>query len=275
MAETSIKNPFGDSITMSPSNEEADNNNFVLNQPNPIKNDGFQDEMFKNKLAENGITEDTLKFGINMGKQIVKNSKFVDYFSLEGLKPYFDVDNKYVLYKFRYLFFPFLKEKQINSSEEVQNKYNIEYFDLYLPLMSFITYVLVVSFISAIKNPGVFNPQTLGKILSKDFSLYIINVMAIKLLMFIFLTNPLSFMDISSLVGYKFIHMIIFKIISNFIETKSINYVIFFVLSALLLFFIKKCLDKRLLNENYKNIIIYLTLAADFCTMSLIILFDS
>ena len=275
MTETSIKNPFGDSITMSPSNEEADNNNFVLNQPNPIKNDGFQDEMFKNKLAENGITEDTLKFGINMGKQIVKNSKFVDYFSLEGLKPYFDVDNKYVLYKFRYLFIPFLKEKQINSSEEVQNKYNIEYFDLYLPLMSFITYVLVVSFISAIKNPGVFNPQTLGKILSKDFSLYIINVMAIKLLMFIFLTNPLSFMDISSLVGYKFIHMIIFKIISNFIETKSINYVIFFVLSALLLFFIKKCLDKRLLNENYQNIIIYLTLAADFCTMSLIILFDS
>ena len=264
MAETSIKNPFGDSITVSPSNEETDNNNFVLNQPNPIKNDGFQDEMFKNKLAENGITEDTLKFGINMGKQIVKNSKFVDYFSLEGLKPYFDVDNKYVLYKFRYLFFPFLKEKQINSSEEVQNKYNIEYFDLYLPLMSFITYVLVVSFISAIKNPGVFNPQTLGKILSKDFSLYIINVMAIKLLMFIFLTNPLSFMDISSLVGYKFIHMIIFKIISNFIETKSINYVIFFVLSALLLFFIKKCLDKRLLNENYQNIIIYLTLAADF-----------
>ena len=275
MSETSIKNPFGDSITMSPSNEETDNNNFVLNQPNPIKNDGFQDEMFKNKLAENGITEDTLKFGINMGKQIVKNSKFVDYFSLEGLKPYFDVDNKYVLYKFRYLFIPFLKEKQINSSEEVQNKYNIEYFDLYLPLMSFITYVLVVSFISAIKNPGVFNPQTLGKILSKDFSLYIINVMAIKLLMFIFLTNPLSFMDISSLVGYKFIHMIIFKIISNFIETKSINYVIFFVLSALLLFFIKKCLDKRLLNENYQNIIIYLTLAADFCTMSLIILFDS
>ena len=275
MSETSIKNPFGDSITMSPSNEETDNNNFVLNQPNPIKNDGFQDEMFKNKLAENGITEDTLKFGINMGKQIVKNSKFVDYFSLEGLKPYFDVDNKYVLYKFRYLFIPFLKEKQINSSEEIDNKYNIEYFDLYLPLMSFITYVLVVSFISAIKNPGVFNPQTLGKILSKDFSLYIINVMAIKLLMFIFLTNPLSFMDISSLVGYKFIHMIIFKIISNFIETKSINYVIFFVLSALLLFFIKKCLDKRLLNENYQNIIIYLTLAADFCTMSLIILFDS
>ena len=275
MKETSIKNPFGDSISMSPSNDDSDNNNINLSQQTPSKSDDFQDEMIKNKLAENGITEDTLKFGINMGKQIVKNTKFVDYFSLEGLKPYFDVDNKYVLYKFRYLFIPFLKEKQINSSEEIQNKYNIEYFDLYLPLMSFITYVLVVSFISAIKNPEVFNPQTLGKILSKDFSLYIMNAMAIKLLMFIFLKNSLSFMDICSLVGYKFIHMIIFKILSNFIESKTINYIIFFILAAQISFFLKKCLDKRLSIEGFKNIIIYLTMALDFCTMSLIILFDS
>ena len=275
MKETSIKNPFGDSISMSPSNDDSDNNNINLSQQTPSKSDDFQDEMIKNKLAENGITEDTLKFGINMGKQIVKNTKFVDYFSLEGLKPYFDVDNKYVLYKFRYLFIPFLKEKQINSSEEIQNKYNIEYFDLYLPLMSFITYVLVVSFISAIKNPEVFNPQTLGKILSKDFSLYVMNAMAVKLLMFIFLKNSLSFMDICSLVGYKFIHMIIFKILSNFIESKSINYFIFFILAAQISFFLKKCMDKRLSNESFKNIIIYLTMALDFCTMSLIILFDS
>ena len=275
MSETSIKNPFGDSISMSPNEDDSNNNNIDLNQSTPSKSDDFQDEIIKNKLAENGISEDTLKFGINMGKQIVKNSKFVDYFSLEGLKPYFDVDNKYVLYKFRYLFIPFLKEKQINSSEEYQSKYNIEYFDLYLPLMSFITYVLVVSFISAINNPGVFNPQTLGKILSQDSSLYIMNAMAIKLLMFIFLSNPLSFMDIFSLVGYKFVHMIIYKIVSNFIETNTIKYVVFFILSALLLFFIKKCLDKRLSNENFKRIITYLTLAADFCTMSLMVFFDS
>ena len=275
MSEQTIKNPFGDSISMSPSNEESDsNNNINLSHSTPQKNDDFQEDIIKNKLAENGISEDTLKFGINMGKQIVKNSKFVDYFSLEGLKPYFDVDNKYVLYKFRYLFIPFLKEKQINTSEEYENKYKIEYFDLYLPLMSFITYVLVVSFISAIENPGVFNPQTLGKILSQDFSLYIINVMAIKLLMFIFLNNPLSFLDICSLVGYKFVHMILYKIIRNFIEEKKIKYIVFFILVALLLLFMKKCLDKRLSNENFKNIIIYLTLAADFCTMSLIILFD-
>ena len=93
--------------------------------------------------------------------------------------------------------------------------------------------------------------------------------------MFIFLKNSLSFMDICSLVGYKFIHMIIFKILSNFIESKSINYIIFFILAAQISFFLKKCMDKRLSNESFKNIIIYLTMALDFCTMSLIILFDS
>ena len=272
MSEQTIKNPFGDSISMSPISEDVDNQQ--VNTQIPSEGKEFQDEI-KNKLAENGISEDTLKFGLNMGKQIVKNSKFVDYFSLEGLKPYFDVDNKYVLYKFRYLFISFLKEKKITSSEETQSKYNIEYFDLYLPFMSFITYVLVVSFISAINNPDKFNPQALGKILSKDFSLYIINAMAIKLLMFIFLNKPLSFMDIFSLVGYKFVHMIIYKILSNFIETKMIKYIIFFILVSSLTLFTKKCLDKRLSDENFKRIITYLTLAADFCTMSLIIFFDS
>ena len=66
MKETSIKNPFGDSISMSPSNDDADNNNINLSQQTPPKSDDFQDEMIKNKLAENGITEDTLKFGINI-----------------------------------------------------------------------------------------------------------------------------------------------------------------------------------------------------------------
>ena len=93
--------------------------------------------------------------------------------------------------------------------------------------------------------------------------------------MFIFLNNPLSFMDIFSLVGYKFVHMIIYKILSNFIEENIIKYIVFFLLAILLTFFTKKCLDKRLSDENFKRIITYLTLAADFCIMSLIILFDS
>lgn len=265
-----ITNPFSDTIDM----EQTEEDNNSPNLSNITKSNSFQDDYVKNELAKNGINEDTIKFGLNMGKQIVKNSKFVDFFSLDGLKPYFDVDNKYVLIKFKYLFLPFLKEKPSSTvnTTELEIKYNIEYSDLYLPIMSFITYVLAVSFIVALKTPKIFNPQTLGKILSKDFSLYIINASIVKLLMFIFLNNPLSFTEILSLTGYKFIYMIIYAILRIFIDTKYIKigiFLFFYLLSSL---FNKKCLDKKLFNENYKNIIIYSTLAADFCIMFLILL---
>ena len=268
MAEKSIKNPFGDTIEMPQMEEE---------NPNPeniIKNNTFQDDYVKQELAKTGINVDTLKLGLNMGKQIVKNSKFVDYFSLEGLKPYFDVDNKYVLIKLRYLFLPFLKEKSANTvnTNEIETKYNIEYSDLYLPIMSFISYVLAVSFITALKKPSIFNPQTLGKILSKDFSLYIINAAIIKLLMFIFLSNPLSFTEIFSLVGYKFIYMIIYAIFRSFIEAKTVKYIVFLIFALLSALFSRKCLDKKLANENFKKTIVYSSLAADFCIMFLILL---
>ena len=265
-----ITNPFGDTIEMAQNEEDSNNQNVG----NINKSNSFQEDYVKNELAKNGINEETLKLGYNMGKQIVKNSKFVDYFSLEGLKPYFDVDNKYVLVKFRYLFLPFLKEKTSNTvnTNELEIKYNIEYSDLYLPIMSFITYVLAISFVIAIKTPEIFNPQTLGKILSKDFSLYIMNASIIKLLMFIFLNHPISFTEVFSLSGYKFTYMIIYAIIGSFIETKSIKIGFFIFFSLLSALFTKKCLEKKLSNENFKKTIIYSTLAIDFCIMFLILL---
>ena len=138
--------------------------------------------------------------------------------------------------------------------------------------MSFITYVLVVSFITALNNPSIFNPQTLGKILSKDFSLYIINAAIIKLLMFIFLSDPISFTGIFSLTGYKFIYMIIYAVFRIFIKTKTIKYVVFIIFAFLSALFTKKCLDKKLSNENFKKTIIISSLAIDYCTMFLILL---
>ena len=271
MSEKTIKNPFGDTIEMPETEEEISNQN----NENIIKNNNsFQDDYVKNELAKNGINEDTLKIGYKMGEQIVRNSKFVDYFSLEGLKPYFDVDNKYVLIKFKYLFLPFLKENTSNTvnTNEIQTKYSIEYSDLYLPIMSFITFVLAISFITALQDPANFNPQTLGKILSKDFSLYIINAAFVKLLMFIFLNNPLSFTAIFSLVGYKFIYMIIYAILRSIFEGKNLIYIIFFIFAILSALFSKKCLDKKLEKKKKKKTIIISTLATDFCIMFLILL---
>lgn len=265
MNDKAIKNPFGETKDMQANDEEEDNLN------NEIKNNTIQDDYIKNELAKKGINEESLKLGLDMGKQLVKNSKFVDYFSLEGFKPYFQIDNKYVLIKLRYLFLPFLKDNSVNN-EEFQNKYNIEYPDLYLPIMSFITYVLAISFITALKSPQTFKPQTLGKILSKDFSLYIINACLVKLLMFIFLNNPLSFTHICSLVGYKFVYMVVFVILNIFMATKTIKYIAFVIFSLLSALFMRKCLNKKLSNESFKKTIIYSSLASDIFAMFLMLL---
>ena len=265
--KSSVKNPFGETVDMATMEEEDSDNQNLYN----IKNNDFQDDYVKNELAKKGISEESLKLGLNMGKQLVKNSKFVDYFSLEGLKPYFQIDNRYVLIKLRYLFLPFLKDKSVNNNE-LQFKYNIEYPDLYLPIMSFITYVLSISFMTAIKNPKNFTPQTLGRMLSKDFSLYIINACFVKLLMFIFLNNPLSFTDICSIVGYKFVYMVIYSIFSIFMTTKTIRYIIFVLFSLLSGLFIRKCLNKKLSNESFKRTIIYSSLATDIFVMFLMLL---
>ena len=90
--------------------------------------------------------------------------------------------------------------------------------------------------------------------------------------MFIFINNPLSFTEIFSLTGYKFVYMIIYAIIRSFIESETIKMIIFVNFALLSAFFTKKCLDKKLSNENFKNTIIYISLAVDFCAMLLILL---
>ena len=269
MSEKAIKNPFGDIIDMSPGTEEENGGQNQNHLSNTMKNNSVQEDFVKNEFAKHGINEESLKLGLNMGKQIMKNSKIGSYFTLESLKPYFDIDNKYVLIKLRYLFLPFLKQKSVNSSDI---KYNIENSDLYLPIMSFITYVLVICFITALKDPAVFNPQTLGKKLSKDFSLYIMNASITKFVMFIFLNKPLSFMEIFSLVGYKFVYMIIYVIIKNFVVSSSLKYIILALFAALSALFSKKCLDKKLSNESFKKTIILSSLIIDFLIMCLILL---
>lgn len=85
--------------------------------------------------------------GINLG----------DILSLKFLKPYFTVDNKYVSRKLKLLIFPFLYNENKIIGEEIESDHNednqigisrnsIAFPDLYVPLMAFITFLLVVAF---------------------------------------------------------------------------------------------------------------------------------
>lgn len=273
MKEKGIKNPFGDSDDIGQQEMEG-------TSKKPLRSPSEQEEYIKNELAKSGINEDTLKFGLNMGKQLVKNSRFIDFFSLDGLKPYFDIDNQYVLKKLTYIFVPFLKGKNNNSissndsmQQSLQSKTtNVERFDLYLPLMSFITYVLIISFNIALNNAEIFGPQILGKILSKDFSLYIINALVLKSIMFVFLKNSLSFLDIVSLVGYKFIPITLFIEIFILLREGTLRHIVFGIICVFSVLFVRRCLNKKLAEENFKKTTIYITIALEIFTLFIVIL---
>ena len=81
---------------------------------------------------------------------------------MEGLKCYFDVTNQYVFNKMKIIIFPFmLKEEQWkrgqstteaafsnaeNEEERFLPRCDVQAPDLYIPLMSFVTFILITGF---------------------------------------------------------------------------------------------------------------------------------
>jgi hypothetical protein len=80
---------------------------------------------------------------------MVDQSKIAGYFSLDFLKPYFQVTHSYILQKARNVFFPFMykegAEDIYSDNEPTRDRDRIEYPDFYLPMMSFITYILLIT----------------------------------------------------------------------------------------------------------------------------------
>jgi hypothetical protein len=65
------------------------------------------------------------------------------------------------------------------SSHEI-SKDKIDFADLYLPIMSFITYVLLIAFNEGSSGNSKFNPEILGKTLTKDFSILVLYTIILK-----------------------------------------------------------------------------------------------
>lgn len=238
-------------------------------------------------MTKVGISEDTFKFGLNIGKQMVKESKFIDYFSLNGLKPYFEINNNYVLNKIKIISFPFLylfKKQSVSSemnnmipiSDELDNNKTISPSrpDLYIPVMSFITYVLLIGFFAASLNSKVFDPQILGRIARKDIFFIMLQVFICKIILFIFSPTKISFLDCLSYVGYKFF-LLVFAVLTwiflgNF---KIISYFVLILICVLSVLFLNLIYKERLSQDGkMKKMILLIFSIVEVLSILLIIL---
>lgn len=134
--------------------------------------------------------DETVNLGIGIGKTLGQKyiSQTNEWLSFSFLKPYFMIDNKYVLDKIKYVFMPFLHKDTEESiafdsdSQDERPTNKFEYADLYLPLVSFTTYILILGINKGLMlESGEFSPEFLWAKASTNSTILFFYALLVKL----------------------------------------------------------------------------------------------
>ncbi|CAL2046143.1 unnamed protein product [Caenorhabditis brenneri] len=167
---------------------------------------GFQPQ----QLMSDPMLNAAKQFGGQFAEQ--QKEKLTKYLGTFNLKYYFAVDNAYVGKKLGILFFPFFHRdwniKFAGSSDPAPAREDVNAPDLYIPLMSFLTYILVSGFV--LGTQGRFSPEILGILTSNALIWVILENIVIFISKYILnISQALSVWHSLAYSTYKFAHMIV------------------------------------------------------------------
>lgn len=164
------------------------------------------------------VNPDALRYGLGVGKNLLKDqaSKYVPGLSSFwlDLKGYFMVSGSFVTKKLTIVLFPFniidwsrkgfdeSIDENYTSHKNAPPKADVNAPDLYIPLMAFITYILLVGYAKGTSN--TFTPDVLIRAIWSCLAMQVVEVLVCK-----FATNTLTpslpFLDLFALTGYKYV----------------------------------------------------------------------
>ena len=161
----------------------------------------------------------TGQLGMQLGTQAFNSaqekisSNVSRYFDIAQWRYYFDVSNSYVLNKIKLLLFPFIHKTWTRT---VKNEGDLTAYaapradlnspDLYIPVMSFVSYIIIVGFRSGLSGGTAFSPDILGLTASSAFFVILIEVLLVKAgFYFLNVSTDIGLLDLISYTGYKFI----------------------------------------------------------------------
>ncbi|KAJ3104728.1 Ca(2+)-dependent cysteine protease [Phlyctochytrium planicorne] len=160
-----------------------------------------------------------MQFGaqaLQQGQQIV-NQNINRYVNMTNLRRYFNVSNSFVLNKIRVLLFPFRNRTWTRLVNRSEHDGQMEGFkppredlnapDLYIPVMAFVTYVLLIGALYGISEK--FKPEALG--LTSTTALFItgVEILFFKLGCYLLnVTSDVLFLDLVAYCGYKYVPII-------------------------------------------------------------------
>ncbi|PWN40915.1 YIF1-domain-containing protein [Ceraceosorus guamensis] len=188
-------------------------------------------------MGGNMLNDATAQMGVQFGRQMAAagqeyvGKNFGSFLPVPLLKHYFNVSNSYVLHKLRLVLFPWRHkpwsrlhaaaagasayggEPQYGASTSKAEGYappreDVNSPDLYIPVMAFVTYVLLVCIIRGIESR--FHPEVLGLTSSKALGIVFFEFAAVKLGCYLLnIQGDHTVIDLVAYGGYKFVGAIV------------------------------------------------------------------
>lgn len=160
--------------------------------------------------------------------------------TFDNLSQYFQVSNQYVLQKMKIILCPFLNKSWTTTTDVKNNNVvlprdNVNAPDMYLPIMSLITYILIWNFTKGLI--GQYDPKYLYSKMSATLAMSLLDLLILKLGIYLIVpastasTNG-SIIDLICFVGYKYIPLNCNLMINQWVENTTLA----FILKSYLLF---------------------------------------
>ncbi|KAK0412526.1 hypothetical protein QR680_006266 [Steinernema hermaphroditum] len=210
---------------------------------------GFMGGGFQQQFMADSVMNAAKQFGGQFAEE--QKEKFSKVLSSFHLKYYFAVDNSYVGKKLAILLFPFLHKdwsvRYSNSDEPVPARMDVNAPDLYIPLMAFVTYILLSGFVLGTQNR--FSPEQLGMLTSNALIYLIIENVIVLITKYVMnISQALSLWHSLAFTTYKYPGMIL-SLLMFLLGGKSIYYATLAYTSFAIVFFLLRTIKTFILDS--------------------------
>ncbi|KAF9399471.1 hypothetical protein BGX21_006180 [Mortierella sp. AD011] len=210
------------------------------------------------------LNDGTTQLGMQFGKSaVMAGQEYVEqnlnrWVNRAALQPYFNVSNQYVVNKLRLLIFPWrhkLWTRALKRSETtgesigyLSPRDDINAPDMYIPVMAFVTYVLLIGISMGTTNN--FRPDILGPTASSALAVILLEFTMIKLCIYLLnITSEVPILDLLAYSGYKFVGIIVSIIAQLAKAPRSVFWFVFLYTGAATGFFLLRSLRYVILPE--------------------------
>ncbi|KAF1991593.1 YIF1-domain-containing protein [Aulographum hederae CBS 113979] len=169
------------------------------------------------------INDSTAQMGFQVGTAALQHGQeymeqnFNRYVNVGALKQYFNVSNSYVVKKLALVLFPW-RHRPWSRQQRVSHRGQESLFlppredinspDMYIPVMAFVTYILVSTLLAGLR--GAFHPELLGYTATSAVFVVALEIVGLKLGCYLLsVTNDSQLLDLVAYSGYKFVGIIV------------------------------------------------------------------